>query len=98
VTNLTEWLAVYRLTRMAQRDDVWPLPEIRLAVMGRWGTSRWSALLDCPWCLSVWVAGGLWVLRLAAPRLHAAVTMILASSAVAGLLTEALDAVTEPET
>jgi AhpD family alkylhydroperoxidase len=87
--TLAEWLACYRLVRLVQRDDVWPLPEVRNAIMDRWGTSRWSALLDCPWCLSVHAALALGVLRSTCPRLHAALVAILAASAVTGLITEA---------
>jgi hypothetical protein len=95
--TVAEWLACYRAVRLLQRDDVWPLPEARAAIMKRWGTSRWSALLDCPWCLSVWVAAVLAVLRVAAPRLHGLVVAVLAASATTGIVTEVLDAVAPPE-
>jgi hypothetical protein len=70
---IAEWLATYRAVRLLQRDDVWPLPELREQIMNRYGASRWSVLLDCPGCLSVWVAAGLG---------------LLASSAVAVILSE----------
>lgn len=89
-------LAVFRATRLAQVDTVPPLPELRAALMARYGHARWSALLDCPWCLSVWVAAALWVLRLACPRLADAVIGILAASAVTGIISQALDAL-EPD-
>jgi hypothetical protein len=95
--TLADWLAVYRATRLLQRDDVWPLPEVRAKIMDRYGTSRWSVLLDCPWCLSVWVAAGLLVLRAACPRLHAALVAVLAASAVTGIITHLVDAVSPPE-
>lgn len=95
--DVAHWLAVYRAVRLLQRDDVPPLPAVRAKLMDRYGASVWSALLDCPWCLSIWVAAALGVLRLAAPRLHAGLVGVLASSAVAGIITEALDAVTEPD-
>lgn len=88
---LIEWLAVYRAVRLLQRDDVWPLPELREKIMIRYGASRWSTLLDCPGCLSIWVAGALGLLRLAAPRVHAFLVALLASSAVAAILSEWMD-------
>lgn len=97
VNTVASWLAVYRLTRLVQRDDVWPLPEVRAKIMARYGATRWSALLDCPWCASPWIAAGLLVLRAAAPRLHTALVSVLAASAVAGIVTEAMDAVSPPE-
>lgn len=88
------WLATYRAVRLLQRDDVWPLPELRgeLQANDRFMNSRWSALLDCPWCLSPYLAAGLLLLRMISPRLHAFLVAVLASSAVAGLLSEGLDA------
>jgi hypothetical protein len=91
VNTVAEWLACYRAVRLLQRDEVWPLPEVRARLMDRYGTSRWSVLLDCPWCLSVWVAAGLGVLRLTCPRLHAALVAVLAASAAVGIITEAVD-------
>lgn len=89
-------LAVYRATRLLQRDEVPPLPTWRAKLMDSYGASPWSALLDCPWCLSVWVAAGLWLLRAACPRLAQPLIAVLASSAVAGLVIEGWDLVTEP--
>lgn len=91
---IADWLACYRAVRLLQRDEVWPLPELRakLVANDRFMTSRWSQLLDCPWCLSIHVGVGLWVLRMVCPRLHQFLVMILASSAVAGVITEGLDA------
>lgn len=92
-----EWLACYRAVRLLQRDHVPPLPIVRAKLMDRYGTNPWSVLLDCPWCLSVWIAAGLLVLRAACPRLHAALVAVLAASAVTGIITEAVDAVSPPE-
>lgn len=94
---LTFWLAVYRATRLLQRDDVPPLPAWRAKLMQRYGASVWSALLDCPWCLSIWVAGGLLLLRAVAPRLARPLIVVLASSAVSGTVTELVDAATEAQ-
>ena len=97
MSELATWLAVYRATRLLQRDEVPPLPELRAKLMDRYGTSRWSVLMDCPWCLAIWLAAALLVLRAASPRLHAALVAVLAASAVTGIITEAVDAVSPPE-
>jgi len=95
--ELAEWLACYRAVRLLQRDDVPPLPQLRAKIMDRYGTSPWSALLDCPWCLSVWVAAALLMLRLACPRLHRLLVAVLAASAATGIITELIDTVSPPE-
>lgn len=88
VREVAALLAVWRATRLLQRDDVWPLPELREKVLARYGASRWSILLDCPGCLSVWVAAAMLLLRSASPRLHDALCRVLAGSAVVVLLSE----------
>jgi len=45
-------------------------------------------LLDCPWCLSVWVGLGVAVLRRVCPRLWGLASAGLAASAVTGLLSQ----------
>jgi hypothetical protein len=91
--DLAQWLATYRAVRLLQRDEVWPLPELRAKLQGNdaFMATRWSALLDCPWCLSIWLAGGLVLLRMISPRVHDALVAILAASAVTGLLSEVTD-------
>jgi hypothetical protein len=88
VDVVIEALAVYRATRLLQQDDLPPLPQIREQLMERYGATSWSQLLDCPWCLSVWVAGGSRLLRAVAPRLWRVLAGVLASSAVAGVISE----------
>jgi hypothetical protein len=84
-------VAVYRATKLLQQDDIPPLPRIREKLMQRYGASPWSALLDCPWCLSIWVAGGAVAFRRVAPRVWRVLARVLASSAVAGVISEALE-------
>ena len=97
VELVIETLAVYRATRLLQRDDLPPLPEIREKLMDRYGASPWSALIDCPWCLSVWVGGASALLRAVAPRLWRIGATVLASSAVAGLISEWVASMDLPE-
>lgn len=98
VDAVIEALAVYRATRLLQQDDLPPLPQLREQLMERYGASPWSALLDCPWCLSVWVAGASRLLRAVAPRLWRIGAGVLASSAVAGMISEWLASLDMPET
>jgi len=84
-------VAVYRATKLLQQDDIPPLPHIREELMQRYGASPWSALLDCPYCLSVWLAGGAVIFRRVAPRVWRVLARVLASSAVAGVISEVLD-------
>jgi hypothetical protein len=79
-------LSVYRLTVLLQKDVLPPLPRLRQAVMDRWGAKPVSELVDCPWCLSVWLGLVAAVARRATPRLWALAAAVLASSAATGLL------------
>ena len=81
-----DMLAVHRLTKLAQDDEVWPVKEGREA-FERWaGDSRWADLSSCPWCLSWWLAIGVTVARLCWPRAWPYLSRALAASAVAGHL------------
>lgn len=93
-----ETLAVYRATKLLQQDDLPPLPELRDRLMQRYGASPWSALLDCPWCLSVWVAIASRVIRAVAPRFWRVGATVLASSAVAGVISEWMASLELPDT
>lgn len=84
-------LAVYRLTRLAQRDEVWPVREAREIYETVTSESRWRDLADCPWCLSMWVAAGVVFARWRWPRAWRVLSRILAGSAAAGLLTKIED-------
>ena len=80
-------LAVYRITRLVVDDAILDAPRER--VFG-WLDSRAKVaeLLDCSWCVAVWVAFGVVVLRGVLPRAWAPVARGLALSAVAGLISE----------
>lgn len=85
--------AVYRLVRLAQVDDITQGP--REAFVRRYGATKggiaWSALADCPWCLSIWVAGGVVIARAVSPRLWGMIARALAFSAAAGVITGLVD-------
>lgn len=87
---MTETLAVARVVRLIQADTITePLRKrvLDLAYDRKW--DRLTELMQCSWCLSVWVAAGLGVLRLAAPRLHAEIVTGLACSYAAAIAIEA---------
>lgn len=81
-------VAVYRLTRLLQRDEIPPLPAARDKLMQRYGASPWSQLLDCPWCLGIWVAALAVLARRVSPRMWRVLARVLASSAVTGVISE----------
>jgi len=88
VEVVVDALAVHRLTRLVQDDEVWPMPELREAYLRRVGDSRWADLASCPWCLSVWIAGGVVAARLLFPRAWPWIARVLAGSATAGHLAD----------
>jgi uncharacterized protein DUF1360 len=79
-------IAVHRLTKLLQDDDVWPLPELREAALARLGDSRAADLLTCPFCLGMWIAGLVVVLRVRFPGAWPWIARVLTGSAVAGHL------------
>lgn len=85
---LTDCAACYRLTRLLQRDSITePLREwLRPRLPG-----QLVELLECPWCLSVWVGAGVVAGRRAAPRLWKPLATALALSAVTGLVMSQVD-------
>lgn len=86
VETVIDALAVARLTRLFQEDDVWPVLEIRKAYLAEAGDSRWADLVECPFCLGIWIAAGVVAARYLWPRGWPIVARILAGSAVAGHL------------
>ena len=82
-------LAVYRLTRLAQRDTLPVVANPRRAIMESPKTpDAVIELMECPWCLSFWIGLGVVILRRSIPRLWDPIATALAASAVAGMLSE----------
>lgn len=79
-------IAVHRLTKLLQDDEIWPLPELREAALTRLGNSRAADLLTCPYCLGMWMAGLAVVLRIRFPTTWPWIARVLVGSAVAGHL------------
>lgn len=91
---LVDAVATYRLTRLVVQDDITaPLrAKVRHAAMRQIDSpgiaSKIDTLISCPWCVSMWIAGGVYVARRAAPRAWAPLAAILVCSATSGLLAE----------
>lgn len=73
-------LAVARITRLITEDEILAPARARLP------EGRWAGFIACPWCVSMWLAGGWVVLLTAAPRSAGALGAALAWSQVSGLL------------
>lgn len=90
VTATIDALAVYRITRLIVSDTLFDEP--RRALLERLDASespvagKMAEGLDCPWCVSVWVGGGVLAFKASAPRAWRALSFVLATSAVAGIL------------
>lgn len=85
-------IATYRLVRLLQQDTITEKPRnwiMKQPVIAR--HPELATLLDCPWCLSVWIGFGVAILRRTAPRLWGIAGPALASSALAGVITQAVD-------
>lgn len=77
-------LAVYRLTHLIT-DDLIAEP-LREAVANH--GEPWSTGIECAWCVSMWVAAGSVGLWLLVPSLWHGAAVVLALSAITGLLAE----------
>lgn len=85
-------LATYRLTRLVIEDEI--TNDLRAKAYEQINklpdpvANKLSYFLTCPWCVSIWAAGLLLVLRRTSPELAEFVTGLLAASAVAGVISE----------
>jgi Protein of unknown function (DUF1360) len=80
-------LASYRLTKLIRDDLITePLRETVYSRFGRPDESRVSYLVNCPWCMSIWLGLVLAVAHRQAPAAADVVTRALALSALTGLL------------
>lgn len=92
MTLLLIFLVTFRVTRLIIEDTFPPVGVPREAIMKYWD-SHWGSLgqtlrylFSCPWCMSVWVGGGVvyvFTLFVSVPLPYA---VWVASSAVTGLL------------
>ncbi len=95
---LIDSLATARIVRLIQVDSITaPLRQRLLDLLYDRKADRLTELMQCSWCLSVWVGLGLVGLRLAAPRLHTVLATGLASSQGASMLINWLDSIEHDE-
>lgn len=91
---LIDALATYRLTRLVYQDEITaPMRAKAFEQIKKLPTplaDKLAYLLTCPWCVSIYAAAVLIVLRKTHPELAALLTAVLASSAVAGAISERL--------
>ncbi len=85
---IVDALAVFRLTRLVTRDRITE----HLRAKADDGPEWLAYLSRCAWCSSPYIAVGVVLARRFVPRIWQPVAEVLAFSAVAGLITEALDA------
>jgi Protein of unknown function (DUF1360) len=80
-------LAVHRLTRLVQDDEV-PFGPVRERLLDRHSDRKATELLTCPWCASMWIAAAVVLARHRCPRSWPWIARALAGSAVAGHLAQ----------
>lgn len=85
--TVVDFLAVARLTRLIQEDEM-PVGAARELVLDLYPDAKATELLRCAWCLSPWLAALVALARWRYPRAWPLAARILAGSAVAGHLAE----------
>jgi hypothetical protein len=80
-------LAIYRATRLVTQDEIFS--NVRNRIWNRYPpeTTRIGYLFTCEWCMSIWVASLLQLSRMIIPTPTYVFEVVLAASAIAGLLT-----------
>jgi hypothetical protein len=89
-------LAIYRLTRLATTDQITEevreliLQEIstlsNVGVLSEKTVKKITYLAYCDWCMSIWAASLALILKTYTPDLWKNIRFVLATSAVAGLI------------
>lgn len=91
-TLAVDTLATYRLTKLVIDDEItreareWAYEQANRLPAPL--ASKVTYLLGCPWCVSIWAAGTLLLLRKVNPALADYLNTLLAASAVTGVLAE----------
>lgn len=88
-------LATFRVTKLVLDDEI--LSEAREAaydqvakIKNQMLREKLTYLLGCPWCISMYSAAGLLLIKAVAPKVYKYLTLVLASSAVTGIAYEKL--------
>lgn len=82
-------LAAYRLTRLIQ-TDTFPVSIAVREFVRKNGSDTLLEMMECPWCLGFWVSAGVASARAVAPRQWSFLAKALATSAVVGVLANAV--------
>jgi Protein of unknown function (DUF1360) len=85
---MVDALATYRLVRLLQVDSI--TESVRNRLMKRHGATKQGQLIDCPWCLSPYVAALVLAARAISPRLWDIAARVLAFSAMTGIASSAV--------
>lgn len=79
-------LAIYRVTRLVTTDTIFN--SLREKIWNKFPPHRVNLgyLITCDWCTSIWVAAIFITLYLLLPSIVFVVSLVLATSAVAGII------------
>lgn len=79
-------LAIFRLTRLVTTDTIFN--GLRERIWNKFPPNKVNIgyLITCDWCTSMWVAAGYVPLALLFPQVIFVVSLVLATSAVVGIL------------
>jgi Protein of unknown function (DUF1360) len=92
VRLLVEGLATYRLVKLVRDDRITePFRKTIAETQGPPEQSKLSYLLNCPWCLSVYLGAAVTLAGRRWPGTADVLTRTLALSAITGLVTAHLD-------
>ncbi len=80
-------LATYRLSRLVTRDELLSGPRERVWKKFPPESTKVGYWFTCVWCVSVWSASVFVISRIIIPEATNIVAIVLALSAIAGLLT-----------
>jgi len=79
-------LATFRATRLLNRDTIFITPRDLLWNRYPPHTSPIGYVFTCDWCMSIWVGSLFAIWSIISPRTFGFLGLVLAASAVAGLL------------
>ena len=77
-------LATFRLVRLVTRDRI----AAPLRTLGGRAGMKWTDFVTCPWCVGFWISLGVIVASLTAWHLVKYLWIVLALSAIVGLIAE----------
>ncbi len=82
---ILEILATLRLTRLIIEDYL--VDDIRQWILNKFpNNTKVRYFFTCPWCVSIWVATGLLVIKRVYPEIYKELVTMLALSAATGIV------------